>query len=268
MKTGILMMVLGAISVLLPACSVERRVLYHPGQATLGEIKQYAADNDLQMWPAQDETYRGIVSRKGPGGFKGTIVVFHGNGGAAASRAFYVTALQSRGYRVVLAEYPGYGGRPGELSEKSFVTDARSTALSALEGFGGPLFLWGESMGCGVASALATDPDLHPGGVVMLTPWNSLHEEGKAKFPWLPFRFLLHDTYDNAENLSAYGGAVAVIMSRRDEVIPNRLTEQLYASLSEPKRLWIFGTAGHSDWPHSPELPWWDEVLDFLDSKR
>ena len=80
----------------------------------------------------------------------------------------------------------------------------------------------------------------------MLTPWDSLPNEGKAKIPWLPVGFLLRDRYDNAANLARYKGPVAVIMSGRDEVISNRLTERLYASLSQPKRLWVFENAGHS----------------------
>lgn len=267
MKTGIPTLVLVVISVLLSGCNLERHLLYHPGQESIGEIQQYTANNGLQMWPAQGETYQGIISWKEPIRFKGTAVVFHGNGGPAVFRGFYVAALEARGYRVVLAEYPGYGGRPGEPSEKTIVADARQTALRVLRDFGGPLYLWGESMGCGVASALSTDPELHPRGVVMLTPWDSLSNEGKAKVPWLPVRLLLHDTYDNVANLRHYKGPVAVIMSRRDEVIPNRLTERLYRSLSQPKKLWVFETAGHNDWPHSPELVWWDEVTDFLDSK-
>jgi hypothetical protein len=58
-------------------------------------------------------------------------------------RKYYFDALEAQGYRVVLAEYPGYGGRSGELSEKSFITDARRTTLRAKEEFSGPLYLWG-----------------------------------------------------------------------------------------------------------------------------
>ena len=32
------------------------------------------------------------------------MVVFHGNAGNARDRHYYITALESRGYRVVLAE--------------------------------------------------------------------------------------------------------------------------------------------------------------------
>lgn len=90
------------------------------------------------MWPEHSLGYRGVVSRKGPAGLlKGTVVVFHGNGGPAVFRSAYIDALEARGFRVVLAEYPGYGGRPGELSEKSLVADARLTVLLARKAFGG-----------------------------------------------------------------------------------------------------------------------------------
>ena len=257
-------LVLGVVIAVLSGCDIQRNLLYHPGHITIADVQRYAADNVLRMWPDNTAGYQGIVSQKGPANFKGTIVIFHGNAGAAIFRDYYIAALEARGYRVVLVEYPGYGGRSGELSEKSFVADARRTALRAREEFGGPLYVWGESMGCGVASALTADTELRPQGVVMLTPWDSLLNEARATFPWLPVKLLLQDTYDNVANLAHYEGPVAVIMSKRDEVIPNRLTETLYKSLSQPKRMWTFENAGHNDWPSHPELEWWSEVMSFL----
>lgn len=260
--------ILGSIIAVLMGCDIQRDMLYYPGQVTVADIQRYATENDLRLWPDSDACYQGIVSRKGPANFKGTIVIFHGNGGSAISRAYYMAALESRGYRVVLAEYPGYGGRSGELSEKSLVADARRVALRAREEFGGPLFLWGESMGCGVASALATDVKLRPQGIVMLTPWDSLLGEARSQYPWLPVKLFLKDRYDNVANLAAYQGPVAVILSGRDEIIPNKLTQRLFNSLSQPKCMWTFKNAGHNDWPSHPELKWWSEVMDFLNSKK
>ena len=267
LKTAGILLVLGFIIAALSRCNIQRQMLYYPGQVTIDDVQRYAADNGLRLWPEENAAYLGIVSRKGPADFKGTVVIFHGNAGPAVSRDHYFAALEALGYRVVLAEYPGYGGRAGELSEKSFVADARRAALRAKEQFGGPLYLWGESLGCGVASALAADRQLRPDGVVMLTPWDSLLNEARAAFPWLPVRFLLRDTYDNVANLADYKGPVAVIMAGRDEVIPNRLTERLYNSLSPPKRLWTFAKAGHNDWPSHPDHGWWAEVMAFLQTE-
>ena len=65
-------------------------------------------------------------------------------------------------------------------------------------------------------------------------------------------------------NLRDYSGPVAVIMCDRDEVVPNRETERLFASIRSPKRLWRFGKAHHNDWPGAPHESWWDEVLEFV----
>ncbi|HSR13841.1 MAG TPA: alpha/beta fold hydrolase [Thermodesulfobacteriota bacterium] len=258
----------GAGFVILSGCNFQNRFLYHPGEETIADVRQYAAENHLQMWPDSNPGYRGIVSQKGPAFFKGTVIVFHGNAGPAASRKHYFAPLEDRGYRVVLAEYPGYGGRSGEMSENSFVYDARQTAARARQEFGGPLYVWGESLGCGIASGVATDETIRPKGVVMLTPWDSLRNEAKAKFPWLPVSLFLSDKYDNVVNLAKYRGPVAVIMAGKDEVIPNRLTKRLYDSLSRPKRMWLFENAGHNNWPADPALGWWDEVMKFVERSQ
>jgi len=44
----------------------------------------------------------------------GTIVVFHGNAGAAYHRAFYPESLSKQDMGVVLAEYPGYRVEPDD----------------------------------------------------------------------------------------------------------------------------------------------------------
>ena len=104
--------------------------------------------------------YRGFVGTIEIRKAKGTVVVFHGNAGTADHRAYYVTALGSMGYRVILAEYPGYGARQGELGEPSFVRDAQATVRLASQRYAEPIFLLGESLGCGVVAAAARDESL------------------------------------------------------------------------------------------------------------
>ena len=58
-------------------------------------------------------------------------------------------------FRVILAEYPKYGGRPGKVGEKSFVAAGLETVRLAQKQYREPLYLLGESLGCGVAAAVA-----------------------------------------------------------------------------------------------------------------
>jgi hypothetical protein len=161
-----------------------------------------------------------------------------------------------------------YGGRTGALGEKSFVIDGIETIRLAAAQFGEPLFLIGESLGCGVAAAVIRKTSVNISGVVLITPWDSLHSIARAKFPFLPIRLLLTDTYDNIGNLGSFKGRVAVIGAEHDDVIPVEHAKTLFNSLSnETKRMWIIKGAGHNNWPMTTDRSWWITIMDFAGGK-
>ena len=241
---------------------LQRRMIYFPDpDRPAPEIVQAVG---LQYWPAEGKRYKGFVDRAHPQTARGTLIVFHGNAGAAWHREYYVRALKPLGYRVVLAEYPGYAGRPGTLSEASLVKDAVDTIKEVRKAFEGPIYLLGESMGCGVAAAAAVWEDISTAGLILITPWDSLPDLAQSLYWYLPARFLTRDRFDSVTNLRAYSGPVAVAVAGRDEVIPKRHSMRLYGSLKAPKRLWIFEGAGHNSWPTDPGAAWWGEVMAFV----
>jgi pimeloyl-ACP methyl ester carboxylesterase len=198
---------------------------------------------------------------------RGTIVVFHGNGGWAGERTVYVDAFERRGFRTFLYEYPGYGGRPGRPSERTLVPDARALIRSLDRAGDGPIYVWGESLGAGVAAAVCADPALPVGGLVLLTPWDTVANVGSSRYPIIPVKWLMADTYDSIANLEHFRHPICVIRSTRDEIIPPALTINLYAHLPNPKKLILQEGYGHEDWPSSPELTWWDDALNFIAPK-
>jgi len=248
---------------LLAGCSIQDRLLYYPSQ--LLPTKNEMAVEQIEYWPDKGSVYRGFVGTA-IGHARGTVIVFHGNAGTAADRSYYARALAPLAYRVILAEYPGYCGRPGALWEESFVQDARETLRLVFAQYGKPVYLLGESLGSGVAAALASkEPELIA-GILLFTPWDSLAAVAKGKFPWLPVNWLLKDRYDNAVNLQAFPRKIAVIGAQKDEIIPIRHAMNLYQSLPGMKRLWTIAQAGHNDWILRVGIQEWREYLDFLDS--
>jgi alpha-beta hydrolase superfamily lysophospholipase len=244
----------------------QRRMMYFPDSKKPSESQVRALG--LQFWPDAGDAYRGFTGIVAPAAQKGLVVAFHGNAGGAVHRTYYVHALVPLGYRVVVAEYPRYGGRPGELSERHIVEDAKETVRRAYEEFGGPVFLWGESLGCGVASAIAADSPVPVAGVVMITPWDSLPDVAQTLYWYFPARWLMRDTYNNVRNLQAYDKPAAVVLAERDEIIPQKHSMRLYESLAAPKRLWILEGAGHNSWPAGPNETWWREVMNFVSAKK
>jgi uncharacterized protein len=249
----------------LPGCSLQQKLLYYP--STFMPSKEALTADNIQRWPSNVGDYKGFVSAAESNHVMGTVIVFHGNAGTATDRTYYIKALVTLGYRVILAEYPGYGARVGKLGEESFVRDAKETVYDAYKHYGGPLFLLGESLGCGVAAAVAKEPPVTIDGILLITPWDTLLSVANSKFSWLPLRFFMKDKYDNTSNLKGYQGRIAIVGAEKDEIIPMRHAFALYQSLPGRKAMWLVKGAGHNDWQMIVDKPWWQEIMDFLGGK-
>jgi alpha-beta hydrolase superfamily lysophospholipase len=266
MNTIILVLSLLILAALiLWGCDIQNKLVYYPDSSVPSE--EYLRANGIIPWPSSLKDHRGFVSINETKPVNGTIIVFHGNAGTAADRVFYVKLLPALGYRVILAEYPAYGGRKGKVGEMVFVSDATETVHLAFEQYGEPLFFLGESLGCGVAAAVAKDTTVKIDGIILITPWDTFASVAQSKFPYLPVRLFLKDKYDNIGNLRPFKKGIAVVGAERDKVVPIEHANRLYRALpSKAKKIWIVKDAGHNDWPMFVDRPFLKEIMDFVRS--
>lgn len=241
---------------------LQRKMLYFPDRQRPPEA--YLKSLNLLPWPDGKARFTGYTGARTPGKVRGTVIAFHGNAGSAWQRVYFNEALEPMGFRVILAEYPGYGGRGGKTSESSFVADALALIRQAHQLYGGPLYLLGESLGCGVVAAAAADTAVPVAGLILITPWDSLPDLAQSLYWYLPARYLTRDRYDSVANLNTFDRPVAVAIAEADEVVPNKHSLRLYESISAPKRLWRFRGAGHNSWPTNPGDRWWHEAVEFV----
>lgn len=240
----------------------QDRLLYYPAKGTVAEVVQ----EGLVAWPDEAD-FRGLAAE--PAGAasaeaRGTAVVFHGNAGHAGHRTFYAKALTGLGLRVILAEYPGYGPRGGELGERSLVADAERTIDLAHARHSRPLLLIGESLGAGVAAAAAARRKDKVAGLLLITPWDRLENIAAYHYPWLPVNWLLRDRYDSALNLQKIGRPIVIVVAEGDSIVPARFGAALYEGLPQPKRLVVLPAAEHNDWPGRVDTAWWRAAIDTL----
>ncbi len=248
-----------AVSILVAGITVfQDRLLYFPARSALGDM----VSAGLRGWPSP-RSFRGLVAEPRTQA-RATTIVFHGNAGHAGHRAFYAGVLVPLGLRVLLAEYPGYGPRDGDLGESSLVADAARTIALAHREFGAPLLLIGESLGAGVAAAATAQEPHKAAGLLLITPWDRLEQIAAHHYPWLPMQWLLRDRYDSVTHLASFRGPVLVALAERDRIVPARFGKALFDTLAEPKRLIVIKAAGHNDWPGRVDERWWREALSFL----
>lgn len=234
----------------------------------LGQALEQARLAGLMPWPHRTP---GALPPQGyiPKDFakptaRGTFVVFHGNGSWSGAATAFSDAFSRRGFRTFFYEYPGYGGRPGTPSEKVIVPDARAVVYElAKEGYG-PIYIWGESLGAGVAAAVCADPTLPVRGLVLASPWDTVANVGYYRYPIVPVGWLMVDKYDSIANLSHFQHPICLVRGTTDTIVPPSLSIHLFAHLPNPKKLIIKQGFGHGDWPNSPELTWWDDAIDFV----
>lgn len=237
----------------------QEALLYYPERAPVERL--LAAAPGLQAWPSAAD-FRGLVAEPA-GTARGTVLVFHGNAGHAGHRVHYARTLVPLGWRVLLAEHPGYGPRAGALGEASLVSDAAATVALAQAAFGGRIVVLGESLGAAVAAGAAAQQPERVAGLVLITPWDRLDGVAAYHYPWLPVRWLLRDGYDSAARLARFPGPVAVVVAQDDRIVPARFGRALFEALDEPKRWVVIEGRDHNDWPDAVDAPWWRALLDF-----
>jgi uncharacterized protein len=255
---AILMVIVATCLLLLAAIYFfQDRLLYFPEYTTV----ERASEGGLRAWPSANN-FRGLIAEP-TAALRGTAIVFHGNAGHVAYRGSYADALVPLGMRVILAEYPGFGPRPGAVSESSLVADAVETVRLAHRQFAGPLLIVGESLGSAVAAAAAAQHAEHVTGLLLITPWDRLAHVAAHHYRWLPVKWVLRDQYDTVVNLAKFDRPVAVAVAENDRIVPSRFGVALHSALSGSKQLILIRSSNHNDWPDRVDANWWRSVLHF-----
>lgn len=243
--TTALLSLLGLYVALCVFLSTQQRALLFPAP------KELATPRGLERIDLPNGSF--MLARLVPG--DGPVVVhFHGNGEQVANLSWLGQAWAEQACAFVAVEYPGYPGTTGAPSEEALTT----TAELALAHLVGPLklersrlVLFGQSLGTGVAVAMAAKG--WGAKLVLLSPYTSLPDVGARAFPLVPVRWLMKDRFDSLSRAPQLEQPALVVHGRDDEVVPFVLGEQLARAIPGAK---LVAREGR----HHDDL-WDDEVV-------
>jgi uncharacterized protein len=181
-----------------------------------------------------------------PRGDRPVVLYFHGNGGALRYRVERYQALTADGTGLVALSYRGYGGSSGRPTEDGLIEDARAAyAFAAARHPAARLVLWGESLGSGVAAALAAEKPV--ARLVLEAPFSSAVDVAASAYPFVPVRWLMKDQFRSDLRIGKVAAPVLIVHGERDAVVPIKSGERLYALITAPKRFVRIAGAGHED---------------------
>ncbi len=193
-----------------------------------------------------------------------TILYLCGRAGNK-TRYNYITrakALHQLGFDVLIVDYRGYGLSGGMWPSEAQVYEDSQAAWNYLTQVRGiapaQIYVYGESLGGAVALDLvAKHPDV--GGAIIQSSFTKMAEVIKLKeWLWLlPIDLILTERFDslskvrslnasnNASKAKSHQIPILFIHGTADDVVPARMSQQLYDAAPEPKQLLLVPGAGH-----------------------
>ena len=165
-----------------------------------------------------------------------TLLFFHGNAGNISHRLDSVSIFHDLGLSVFIIDYRGYGNSEGRPTEQGTYLDARAAwnyLVDERRLRPDEIIVFGRSLGGAVAAALAAR--VTPAAVILESTFTSVKELGKHYYPYLPVSRIARVRYPVDEYVTTFNCPVLVIHSPRDDVVPFRYGQRLFATAREPK---------------------------------
>ncbi len=206
---------------------------------------------DVNLEAADGTTLHGWwLEAKGPP--KGSVYFLHGNAENISTHITSVYWLPAAGYQVLLLDYRGFGksrGAPGIPAVFMDIKAGFEWLIAHPDAHGKPIFLFGQSLGAAMGSYLAaTDNDMRQAlnGVVLESGFTRYRTAVKdvtsqhwltRAFRW-PVIWTMPRKYDPLDYIASISPHPLLLLhGTRDEIIPLRRAEELFAAARQPKSL-------------------------------
>lgn len=222
----------------------QRNLIYFPA-LNIPERSAYDAEDMQSVFLRTSDNLKLNAWYKPAVMSKPTLLYLHGNAGHIGHRMYIVRHFISQGFGVLLLDYRGYGGNKGRPTEDGLYKDGRA-AMYFLQQQGikdSQIMLYGESLGTGVATQLATE--FRVCALILQSPFTSLTHLARYHYPWLPMP--PKDQYNSLDRIKNIHIPLLFLHGKHDSIVPYDQGRQLFNQANEPKQWAEFTDRGHND---------------------
>ena len=234
---SILALVAFYILLLIAVFFFQRNLLYHPAidryidEETSNKLNEI---NEVTIVTSDKINLKGWFYNKNLEKYK-TILFFHGNAGALDNRIHKINHFKDMDVNFLIVAWRGFSGNKGQPTEVGLYEDGKS-AVRWLNNKGildKDIIIYGESLGTGIAVEIAQNKNF--AGIILESPFTSMVEAAKTKYPYLPVRLLLKDKYESDKKIKNIISPILIMHGKVDQIVPFYMGKKMYEIANEPK---------------------------------
>jgi len=212
----------------------QRNLLYHPKENNYYGDEISVAIEKIKILTSNKIELVGWYHKKNINNFK-TILFLHGNAGSLENRIHKLNHFKEMEINFLIIAWRGFSGNKGKPTENGLYEDARSAIRwLKLQGVDKEnIILYGESLGTGVVTEIAQNENF--AGIILESPFTSMIDAGKDKYPFLPVRFLLKDKYESDKKIKNIKSPILVMHGKIDNIVPFHMGKKIYELANNPK---------------------------------
>ena len=207
-----------------------------PKAAGLAEVEEIAL--------ATPDGERLVAWRKAAAAGRATVLYLHGNGGGLMHRARRIADWSADGTGVFALEWRGFGAATGAPSEAGLKIDAQA-AYDLVTRSVPPrdLFIFGESLGAGVAVWLASRN--RAAGLMLDSSYASVEDLAADQYWFFPVRLVFANAFPARDWIGAVTAPIFAAHGRDDTLIPLAEAEALLAHAPKNTVTFVTAAGGH-----------------------
>lgn len=162
-------------------------------------------------------------------------VLYFGGNAEAVHLSLQVLGKAFARCNILATVYRGYGASTGSPSQEALFLDAWALYQQRRSAFPAQQFIVvGRSLGAAVATYLASKARVDQ--LVLVTPFDSLENLARVKFPWAPSQWLLKHPFRSDIYAQSVKTPVHIIIADEDEIIPVSSSLQLFEVFAVKQR--------------------------------
>ncbi|WP_368040043.1 alpha/beta hydrolase [Ruegeria atlantica] len=237
----------------------QDELLYKPSGELPAPDEVGLADVDVISLPMSDGVV--LTAWSAPPAIEGapTVLFFHGQSGNLGDRADRLREILNSGFGLLAPSYRGFPGSGGEPSELALISDGVHM-FDQLDSEGAAVVLHGQSLGTGVAAAVAQQrPNAQL--LVLEAPFTATVDVASERYPFLPVSALMKDQFATRDFVGDVTVPTLIFHGTEDETVPVHHGQALAAMSGDTAKLHVIPNGTHNDlWSYGL----WDEVQQTL----